>query len=335
MVNALCVATGSVPAPYVAAGKIAKSDTIKSLSNEELDDMFALDVALLNDFTSSKVELERDITVQYRHLPLTLPGLSAVLLDTSGHRDFMVRVATLRSAASHLCSVVQKNVMSSLWLSDVLVLVVAALDGEFETGYRKIAQTARLMSVLGVRRVVVAVTKMDSYLKKHDPCTRFEAVRDETVALLCKVGCALLPLLSHCPLRAQAGKLLAEQITCVPVSAWKNLNVTTRHYAWFKGPTLVEALQAAASTKPALDKTDSKSSSQGDSKSSSQGDSKSSASAVAADDAKSRPAALVLTRWRLVQPDPADRRADWLNRVEHIVTHRQGTRCTWDRCVVH
>jgi translation elongation factor EF-1alpha len=77
---------------------LAAAAMSKVLSEKEATQLHSRSSAL-DVFTSSRVELERNITVQYRHLPWNTEGIAATLLDVSGHRDFTVGARLLNASA--------------------------------------------------------------------------------------------------------------------------------------------------------------------------------------------------------------------------------------------
>jgi small GTP-binding protein len=86
------------------------------------------------------------------------------ILDAPGHKNF---VPSMISGASQ---------------ADVAVLVISARKGEFETGFEKGGQTrehAMLVKTTGVKKIVVAVNKMD------DPTVMWSKERWEQTSTLC------------------------------------------------------------------------------------------------------------------------------------------------------
>jgi len=157
-----------------------------------------------------KEERERGLTIDLRFLKFETPRLFFTLIDAPGHRDFV------------------KNMITGASQADAAVLFVSAKKGEFEAGIGPGGQTREhgfLAFTLGVRQIVVAVNKMD------DPSVnwseeRFEEVKNEVSRMLRMVGYNIA------------------KINFVPTSGWTgdNLRERSAKMAWYKGPTLYEAL---------------------------------------------------------------------------------------------
>lgn len=114
-----------------------------------------------------------------------------------------------------------KNMVSGAASADAAILVVDAKDGVQE-------QTRRhgyILHLLGLDRVIVAVNKMD--LVDHDEA-RFRQVADDVRSYLAGMGITPAQIL---PVSARHGDGLATASASMP---------------WFRGPTLVEALDAIA-----------------------------------------------------------------------------------------
>lgn len=121
-----------------------------------------------------------------------------------------------------------KNMVTGAAQADAAILVVDAAQGLAEQTRRH----AYLLHLLGLRQVAVAVNKID--LIGHDPA-RFQAVADAVAGYLQSIG-------------IQAAAL-------VPVSARHGDNIAGRSAAtaWYKGPTLLEALDAFPGRAAAID----------------------------------------------------------------------------------
>ncbi|KJB94834.1 NodQ bifunctional enzyme [Skermanella aerolata KACC 11604] len=112
-----------------------------------------------------------------------------------------------------------KNMVTGASSADAALLVIDAGEGALEQSRRH----AYLLHLLGVKQVAVIVNKMDMVEFSQD---RFDDVSAEIRAYLNEIGVA-------------PGVI-------VPISARHGDNVVTRseNLPWFKGPTLVEALDA-------------------------------------------------------------------------------------------
>lgn len=112
--------------------------------------------------------------------------------------------------------------------ADVAILVVAAVTGEFEAGFTGGGQTKEhimLARGLGVTQIIVAVNKLDvEGWKQH----RYEEIKERTNEFLLKQ------------------QFKPKRIQFVPLSGLAGENVKSRSSEelskWYKGPTLLEAL---------------------------------------------------------------------------------------------
>ncbi len=122
-----------------------------------------------------------------------------IIIDAPGHIEFL------------------KNMISGAARAEAAVLVIDAKEGVRENSRRH----GYLLSMLGIRQVVVVVNKMD--LVDYDQQV-FEQIEQEYTAFLTKVG--------------------IEPSYFLPVSAREGDNVAanTEALAWFQGPTVLQAL---------------------------------------------------------------------------------------------
>jgi len=107
-------------------------------------------------------------------------------------------------------------------------LVIASGTGEFEAGIAKTGQTrehALLAYTLGVKQMIVVVNKMDDKSVNWSEA-RFTEIQNEVKNFLKKIG--------YNP----------DKIPFVPISGWLGDNMLERssNMTWWKGPTLLEAL---------------------------------------------------------------------------------------------
>jgi len=110
------------------------------------------------------------------------------------------------------------------------MLCVASPSGEFEAGIAKNGQTrehALLAYTLGVKQMIVIVNKMDDSTVKFSQA-RYEEIKTELSAYLKKVG--------YNP----------EKVPFIPCSGWNgdNMMEPSPNIPWWKGPTLLQALDA-------------------------------------------------------------------------------------------
>jgi elongation factor 1-alpha len=124
--------------------------------------------------------------------------------------------------------------------ADVALLVVASGVGEFEAGISKDGQTREhglLAFTLGVKQMIVGVNKMDDTSVMYGQ-TRYDEITNEVSAYLKKVG------------------YKPAKIPFVPICGWNGDNMIEKseNMPWYKGPTLLEALDLVNPPKRPTDK---------------------------------------------------------------------------------
>jgi bifunctional enzyme CysN/CysC len=157
-----------------------------------------IDLSLLVDGLQAEREQKITIDVAYRYF--STPRRKFIVADTPGHVQYTRNMAT---GASNC---------------DFAVLLVDARNGV-------VTQTRRhacIVSLLGIRKIALAVNKMD--LIDFDQA-RFEAIEKDFAAFAEPLG--------------------FEQITAIPVSAAKGDNVIhpSAQMHWYHGPTLIGHLE--------------------------------------------------------------------------------------------
>jgi elongation factor 1-alpha len=157
-----------------------------------------------------KAERERGITIDIALWKFESPKSVFTIIDAPGHRDFI------------------KNMITGTSQADAAILVIASAQGEFEAGYAKEGQTrehALLAFTLGVKQMVVACNKMDADSVKYSE-ERYEEIKKELSGYLKKVGYNV------------------DNVRFVPISGWAGDNMLEKSdkMPWYKGPTLLEAL---------------------------------------------------------------------------------------------
>ena len=157
-----------------------------------------------------KEERERGVTIDLRFLKFATKKFDFTVIDAPGHRDFV------------------KNMITGASQADAAVLFVSAKKGEFEAGVGPGGQTrehAFLAFTLGVRQVVVAINKMDDNTVSWSQ-ERFNEIKDEVTRMLKMTGYKV------------------DKIKFIPTSGWTgdNLVKKSENMGWYKGPTLMEAL---------------------------------------------------------------------------------------------
>jgi len=169
-----------------------------------------------------KAERERGITIDIALWKFETPKFQYTVIDAPGHRDFI------------------KNMITGTSQADVALLVVASGVGEFEAGISKEGQTREhglLAFTLGVRQMIVGVNKMDDSSVMYGK-GRFDEITTEVSAYLKKVG------------------YKPAKIPFVPISGWVGDNMIDRstNMDWYKGPTLLEALDSVNPPKRPTDR---------------------------------------------------------------------------------
>jgi elongation factor 1-alpha len=155
-----------------------------------------------------KAERERGITIDIALWKFESPKSVFTIIDAPGHRDFI------------------KNMITGTSQADAAILVIASGTGEFEAGFSKDGQTrehALLAFTLGVKQMVVACNKMDSINFSQ---ARYDEIVSNVGQYLKKVGYNI------------------EKVRFVPISGWEGDNMIEKsaRMEWYKGPTLLEAL---------------------------------------------------------------------------------------------
>lgn len=157
-----------------------------------------LDFALLVDGLSA--EREQGITIDVAYRFFATGRRKFIVADTPGHEQYT------------------RNMVTGASTADLAILLVDARQGVLTQTRRH----AYLVSLLGIREVVLAVNKMD--------LVGFAQARfDEIVESF----------------RAFAAPLGLARITAIPLSALRGDNVTTRSASmpWYAGPALLEHLE--------------------------------------------------------------------------------------------
>ena len=157
-----------------------------------------VDLALLAD--GLKAEREQGITIDVAHLYFSTPRRSFIIADAPGHEQYT------------------RNMVTGASTADLAVILVDAAKGVTTQTRRHSA----IVSLLGIRAVVVAVNKMDLVGYAED---RFEAIAAEVSDL---VGALGLPA-----------------PVCIPMSALHGDCIVERggNMQWYGGTCLMEHLE--------------------------------------------------------------------------------------------
>jgi elongation factor 1-alpha len=169
-----------------------------------------------------KAERERGITIDIALWKFETTKYYITVIDAPGHRDFI------------------KNMITGTSQADCAILVIASGTGEFEAGIAQNGQTrehALLAYTLGVKQMIVAINKMDDKSVNWGQA-RYDEIKNEVSNFLKKIG--------YNP----------ENIPFVPISGWLGDNMLEKstNLPWYKGPTLLEALDAVKEPKRPSDK---------------------------------------------------------------------------------
>ena len=152
-------------------------------------------------------EQEQNITIDTTQIPFRTAKRRYAIIDAPGHKEFL------------------KNMITGASNADAAILVIAASEGVREQSRRH----AYLLSLLGIRQVMVVVNKMDLIDFAED---QFRQIKSEYLKFL--------------------ASLKLEPRAFIPASARTGDNVASRssQMNWYHGPTLLEALDDAEMTLP-------------------------------------------------------------------------------------
>merc|ERR1711988_2063431 len=167
-------------------------------------------------------ERERGITIDIALWKFESNKYSCTIIDAPGHRDFI------------------KNMITGTSQADVAILIIASPAGEFEAGISKNGQTrehALLAYTLGVKQMIVGINKMDEKTVGYGQA-RYEEIVNEVSNFVKKIG--------YNP----------KNIPFVPISGWNGDNMLERsaNLPWWKGPTLIEAIDSITPPERPVDK---------------------------------------------------------------------------------
>jgi elongation factor 1-alpha len=159
-----------------------------------------------------KAERERGITIDIALWKFETSKTMFTIIDAPGHRDFI------------------KNMITGTSQADAAVLVIDSTTGGFEAGISKDGQTrehAMLAFTLGVKQMIVCTNKMDDKSVNWSQA-RYEEIMKEVQDYLKKVGYNV------------------KNVPFVPISGWAGDNMLEKssNMPWYKGPTLLEALDS-------------------------------------------------------------------------------------------
>jgi elongation factor 1-alpha len=169
-----------------------------------------------------KAERERGITIDIALWKFESTKRIFTIIDAPGHRDFI------------------KNMITGTSQADAAILMIASGKGEFEAGFSSDGQTrehALLAQTMGVKEMIVAINKMDDVSTGYSEA-RYLEIKAELTNYLKKVG--------YNPAK----------IEFIPISGWVGDNMIDRseNMPWYKGPILLDALDAITPPKRPTEK---------------------------------------------------------------------------------
>lgn len=152
---------------------------------------------------TTKEERMRGLTIDIMHRPFETKKWFFTVIDAPGHRDFV------------------KNMITGASQADAAIFVVSAKPGEGVQEQTK--EHAWLLKVLGVGQIILVLNKMDT--SNYDE-KRFNEVKNDVTKLFKGIGYKM------------------EEIPMIPISGYNGDNVVKKSdkMPWYKGPTLIEAL---------------------------------------------------------------------------------------------
>lgn len=161
-----------------------------------------------------KEERARGVTISCTTKEFYTESYHYTIIDAPGHRDFI------------------KNMITGASQADVALLMIPA-DGNFVTAIQKGStkenqvqgqsrQHARLISLLGVKQLIVGINKMDSDTAKYGK-ERYDEIQREVADMLIRVGWP----------KGQ----VAKGMPFIPISGWKgdNLLKKSENMPWWEG----------------------------------------------------------------------------------------------------
>lgn len=178
------------------------ADQLEALqqSNRKNDDG-SIDLAILTD--GLRAEREQGITIDVAYKYFQTPKRKFIIADTPGHIQYT------------------RNMVTGASTANLAIILIDARNGIVEQTIRH----SYLVSLLGIRNVVICVNKMDMVGFSESV---FSEIRNAYQIL--------------------AASLLLKDVTFIPVSALKGDNIVTASDAmrWYNGATLIDFLETVA-----------------------------------------------------------------------------------------
>ena len=173
-------------------------DQLESVRKASLRKSGGLDLSLITD--GLRAEREQAITIDVAYRYFSTPRRKFIIADTPGHEEYT------------------RNMVTGASTADLAVLLLDVRKGVLEQTLRH----AYVVWLLGIRRIVVAVNKMD--LVDFDQST-FDSVCSQFTQM--------------------ASSLDGLEQHYIPLSSLNGDNVVqrSRHMPWYNGPSLLEFLE--------------------------------------------------------------------------------------------
>lgn len=148
---------------------------------------------------SLEEERKQSVTVDTTQIFFKTPKRNYVIIDAPGHREFL------------------KNMITGASLAETAILIVDVNEGIQEQTHRH----AHILSLLGIRQVIVVLNKMDIVKYNQE---RFDTVKEDLLAYL--------------------GKLGIKPSYVIPISALKGDNIVKKseNMLWYESLTFLDAL---------------------------------------------------------------------------------------------
>lgn len=151
-----------------------------------------------------KEERERGLTIDVAHKRFDTDKYYFTIIDAPGHRDFV------------------KNMITGTSQADAAILVVGIAEGVQD----QTKEHAWLARTLGIKQLIIAINKMDTANWEQ---AKYEAMKNEVEKLLTPIGYKVA------------------EIPFVPIASFatnENINKRGDKMGWYKGPTLLDALNS-------------------------------------------------------------------------------------------
>ncbi len=158
-----------------------------------------------------KDEQEQGITIDVARCFFKTKKRNYIILDAPGHIEFL------------------KNMITGAARAEVAILVIDASEGIKENSIRH----GYMLSMLGIKQIVVAINKMDLVNYDED---KYEDLKREYTNFLNKIGIRPLEI--------------------IPISAFNGDNITkkSKNMQWYNGNNILEALDEFECSKSDINK---------------------------------------------------------------------------------